>query len=144
MNITAHKMCYFPYFLHCCCGASLIFLPTDASIKEKAETAAESEERSLVHKIKNLYLAKIPLESLNLIKTVEQCLKGHTQNPNESFHSKIWKKVSKDKFSGFYRVKFTCESTILEHNFGYTLSSFALRLGFPNSEHTYNSLDRKE
>ena len=38
--------------------------------------------------------------NLDLTRTdlLRRCLKGMTQNPNESFHSKIWSKLSKTKF----------------------------------------------
>ncbi|KAK8384226.1 hypothetical protein O3P69_009164 [Scylla paramamosain] len=57
----------------------------------------------------NLYLAKIPYEKLEYIKLVyrdltaphllQRCLRGRTQNPNESLHSKVWQKCPKVKFA---------------------------------------------
>lgn len=81
------------------------------------------------HSTKNLYLAKIEYESLEYIKQVyrdltaptllEKCLKGRSQNPNESLHSKVWQKCLKIKHAGYFRVKFASQVTILDHNFGY-------------------------
>ncbi|KAG0722704.1 hypothetical protein GWK47_044006 [Chionoecetes opilio] len=51
------------------------------------------------------------------------CLRGRTQNLNESLQSKVWKKVSKDKFAGLYRSILVSQATILEHNFGHSHSS---------------------
>ena len=49
---------------------------------------------------------------------LDRCLKGKTQNPNESLHSKLWAKCPKAKFAGRFRVAFVCRVTVLEHNFG--------------------------
>ncbi|KAK8381085.1 hypothetical protein O3P69_008170 [Scylla paramamosain] len=117
----------------------------------RAQAKGEEPEK---HEDKNLYLAKIPQESLDLIKTVykdladpdllQKCLKGRTQNPNEMLHSKVWRKVSKDKFCGLFRARFACQTTVLEHNFGYLASSLLLHLGFPTSHHTLYALMNKD
>lgn len=70
-------------------------------------------EKPEPHKTKNLCLAMISLESGNIIKKVyrdlshpnliEKLLRGRTHNPNESFHSEIWKK----KFQKITSVGFT-------------------------------------
>ena len=81
------------------------------------------------HAAKNLYLAKIPFQHLDHIKNVyrdlsspgllARCLRGWTQNPNESLHSKLWQKCPKIKFFGLFRVIFAVQVTVLDHNFGY-------------------------
>ncbi|KAK4298441.1 hypothetical protein Pmani_029212 [Petrolisthes manimaculis] len=48
-----------------------------------------------------------------------RCIKGKTQNVNESFHSKLWKKSMKVKFHGHKKVKFAFLMSALEHNTGY-------------------------
>ncbi|KAK8372125.1 hypothetical protein O3P69_011014 [Scylla paramamosain] len=50
---------------------------------------------------------------------LKKCLKGGSQNPNESLHSKVWQKCLKIKHAGYFRVKFASQVTILDHNFGY-------------------------
>ena len=50
---------------------------------------------------------------------MEKCLKGRSQNPNESLYSKVWQKCLKIKHAGYFRVKFASQVTILDHNFGY-------------------------
>lgn len=76
-----------------------------------------------------MYLAKLDFDSLEYIREVyrdltdesllRKCLKKRTQNPNESFHAKVWQKCSKAKHHGYFRVKFASQVTVLEHNFGY-------------------------
>ncbi|KAK3872326.1 hypothetical protein Pcinc_022544 [Petrolisthes cinctipes] len=50
---------------------------------------------------------------------LERCMKGRTQNVNESFHSKLWKKCVKVKFHGNKKVEFAFKMAALEHNCGY-------------------------
>ncbi|KAK3869589.1 hypothetical protein Pcinc_025112 [Petrolisthes cinctipes] len=50
---------------------------------------------------------------------LERCMKGRTQNVNESFHSKLWKKCVKVKFHGSKKVEFAFKMAALEHNCGY-------------------------
>ena len=81
------------------------------------------------HTAKKLFLAKIPLDKLELIENVyrdlgnpdllKRCLKGATQNPKESLHSKVWNKCPKTRYHGLYRVTFLVRLTAIEHNFGY-------------------------
>ncbi|KAG0728328.1 hypothetical protein GWK47_032712 [Chionoecetes opilio] len=54
---------------------------------------------------------------------LERCVRGLTQNANESFNSKIWSRARKAKFAGFKRLSFVAESAILNHNFGYQEAS---------------------
>ncbi len=66
--------------------------------------------------IKKLYLSNIPGKQLELVKGVykdlanpallQKCFSGRIQNPNESLHSKVWRKVSKDKYAGLHRTCF--------------------------------------
>lgn len=60
----------------------------------------------------------------------------NARNANERFHSKIWRKESRDNHCEQVGVKFACQATVLEHCFEYTFSSIALHSGFPNSKHT--------
>lgn len=45
-------------------------------------------------------------------------LKGMTQNTSESLHGKLWNKLHKTKFTGFFRFRFMTQITILEYNLG--------------------------
>lgn len=44
------------------------------------------------------------------------CLKGRTQNKNEPFHRKLWKKCLKTKSHGCTSVRFAFHLSALEHN----------------------------
>ena len=47
---------------------------------------------------------------------LERCLKGKTQNPNESLHSKIWAKCPKTGFVGLQRVLSSTCAAVAEFN----------------------------
>lgn len=61
------------------------------------------------------------------------CLKGRTQNPNESFHSKIWESLPKVHFFGLKTVQYSVTSTVLHHNFGYEGAELFAEQGEINS-----------
>ncbi|KAK4305330.1 hypothetical protein Pmani_022772 [Petrolisthes manimaculis] len=77
------------------------------------------------HSTKPGYFSKIPSKHRGAILKVytdltnedllKRCLKGRTQNANESLHSKLWMKVAKHKFAGISRVNFISQVVILEH-----------------------------
>ena len=100
--------------------------------------ALQLPESEKDHKKKNLYLAKIPKEKLEYLRAVykdlanpsllNRCLKGATQNPNESIHSRVWNKCSKAKFCGRMRLHFIAKLTALENNFGYEYSNIITHL----------------
>ncbi|KAG0730584.1 hypothetical protein GWK47_027929 [Chionoecetes opilio] len=66
------------------------------------------------------YPPTIPPTSRDIL---ERCVRGLTQNANESFYSKMWSSAWKSKFVGFKRLSFVAESAILDHNFGYQKTS---------------------
>ncbi|MPC23964.1 hypothetical protein E2C01_017033 [Portunus trituberculatus] len=68
---------------------------------------------------------------------LEKCLKGGTQNKNESLHSKLWHHQSKSKFAGLKRIQFVTRLTILDHNFGFVANKFLQRLDFPESPESF-------
>ncbi|KAK3880998.1 hypothetical protein Pcinc_014547 [Petrolisthes cinctipes] len=92
------------------------------------------------HSTKPGYFSKIPSEHRGAILKVytdltnedllKRCMKGRTQNSNESLHSKLWMKVAKHKFAGISRVNFITQVVILEHNFGFEAAYFPRHLGF--------------
>lgn len=99
------------------------FCPKDADSWCFYNRAKARKETPQTHAQKNLYLAKLPLEKLTLIRGVykdlveenllKRCLKGFTQNPNESLHSKLWSKASKTKHAGRFRIAFFGQSHCL-------------------------------
>jgi hypothetical protein len=96
------------------------------------------------HSTKNLYLAKIPqalLKDIMLVyrdltkdELLMRCMKQRTQNSNESLHSKVWLRCSKEKFATMERVRFVARGTILDHNFGYLGGSLLRALGVESAD----------
>ncbi|KAK8383695.1 hypothetical protein O3P69_015859 [Scylla paramamosain] len=86
---------------------------------QRAEALGKEPEP---HSTKKLYLSKISGKQLELVKGVykdlanpallQKCLSGRTQNPNESLDSKVWRKVSKDKYARLHRTRFVSQMTI--------------------------------
>ena len=64
---------------------------------------------------------------LDLTRTdlLRRCLKGKTQNPNESFHAKIWNKLSKTKFVSLPTARYSIVEAVSQHNNGYGRSTIA-------------------
>lgn len=109
------------------------------------QKAKAKEEEPVPHSSKSLYLSKFCFDHLQLIKGVyrelnkpellQRCLRGMTQNPNESLHPKVWRKISKDRYCGLRRVTFVTQVTVLEHIFCDMNSNFLLVLGLRNPTH---------
>lgn len=64
---------------------------------------------------------------------LERCMKGGSQNTNESLHSKLWYHQRKSKFAGLKRRNFLTRLTIIYHNFGFVANKFLQHLDFPES-----------
>ena len=70
-----------------------------------------------------------------------KCLKGRTQNANESFHAKLWSRVSKAKFTSLQTLTYVIAGAVSSHNIGYLKGSFTRSdLGFISTEATKNKL----
>ncbi len=118
---------------------------------QRAEALGKEPEP---HSTKKLYLSNIPGEQLELVKGVyknlanpallQKCLSGRIQNPNESLHSKVWRKVSKDKYAGLHRTCFVSQMTIWEHNFGYSESNLLQCIGFGVSSPITKAQERRD
>lgn len=80
-------------------------------------------------------------ENLTSNSLLERCLKGQTQNANESFHSKFWAKCSKVKFAGLTKVLFGARVTIIQHNFGYGDELVLSELGLSQTVHGKQTQD---
>lgn len=127
----------------------ILFVP-----EEKLRGAGFAELRLHV-KNQRLIVRRTSLASLELLKIFEvylnlsspdllqRCLKQHTQNPNESLHSKLWMKCQKVKFSQLPRVAFAASATVLEHNFGSAEGSVVVRMGMVSQE-TLAGLKKKD
>lgn len=74
-------------------------------------------------------------EDLTKPDLLKRCLKGRTQNLNESLHSKSWAKCNKNKYYGYDRVKFVTQVATLDHTFVYREVSLLTALGFSRSKY---------
>ena len=61
---------------------------------------------------------------------LKRCLKGKTQNPNESFHEQVWSRLPKTKSYSYPTVKNTSAQTIVEHNLVFQTPSVIKHIGF--------------
>ena len=70
---------------------------------------------------------KVPVrqvfEELSSDDLLQKCVKGRTQNLNESFNAKIWNKCPKVRFHGKKVATFAFQVAATEHNIGYATSS---------------------
>nr|XP_045625473.1 uncharacterized protein LOC123774857 [Procambarus clarkii] len=75
-----------------------------------------------------------------------KCLKGKTQNPNESLHHRVWKLAPKDKYVSRVMVDFAMAMTAVNYNAGYMMGSLTNLLGLPQSDirdRYFNMKDKK-
>lgn len=95
------------------------------------EKVVEKQKRSLSFQMPKEEERKVKavFESLSSTGLLERCVRGLTQNKNESFHSKMWARARKTKFEGLHRISFVARSAILDHNCGYQRASLLTRLG---------------
>ena len=120
-----HTLCPLTKTSYCYFQRQIAFGKDSKEIEAKRSSLAITLDEDSEEKVKNIYF------SLTEKTLLERCLKGLTQNSNESFHSKIWVKAKKAKYVGLERLKFVTTLAALEHNFGYQSSSFlkALHIG---------------
>lgn len=81
-------------------------------------------------KIKDIYTR---LTDPDLLK---RCLKGKTQNPNESLHHRIWKYCPKVANLGKITLDFAVAQAVLIYNIGYDAGSLCSALGIPSESMT--------
>ena len=80
-------------------------------------------------------------ESLTTDELMGRCLKGRTQNANESLHSKLWMKKPKNKFYGLASLKQAASSTTMEHNFGFEASNIVGNMPFAKQSEAQRDAD---
>ena len=85
--------------------------------------------RDIVNKT-NLYVpgAGVSVDIIEAIKPVyrdltkpdvlEKCLHGLTQNPNESFNSTVWERVTKTVYSGLEIMQLAVYDAVANYNYG--------------------------
>lgn len=58
-----------------------------------------------------------------------RCLKGKTQNPNESLHSRVWRLCPKSKNLGKVTLEFAVAQAVINYNIGYKAGYLGNELG---------------
>ena len=82
-------------------------------------------------------------DDLTRDELLQKCLKGRTQNPNESLHGKLWRKVHKTKFYGKDTIECAAQSVILETNFNFTDSNIMSQMDFSGASDARVYLDTR-
>ena len=72
------------------------------------------------------------LSDENLLK---RCIDNRTQNPNESFHKKIWNMCPKDRYYSKSQMDFSINQNILIHHLGYEKGSLLNDFGIRITKH---------
>ena len=108
------------------------------------QKAIAKNETPASHSSKHLYLSGLSKDLLvNILKIfidltstslLQRCLQVHTQNRNESLHSKLWRKCLKVKHAYLHRVVFAASVTALIHNAGPVHGSLLHSLGLLTKE----------
>ena len=96
----------------------------------------------------------LPPEQLDLVKNVynrltsdemmKRCLQGLTQNPNESFHSRIWKYCPKHFNATKRKLNFAAAVATADYNVGYIASNLHQRLGVMYTQTLHDHLIKKD
>ena len=84
-------------------------------------------EPAHLNKIREVY------EDLSRDELLRKCLKGRTQNSNESIHSKLWKKAHKTRWYGKDTIELAAKSVSIEHNFSYADANIMKAFDFSGS-----------
>lgn len=97
-------------------------MPSHSTMKVSFQVG--KEERL---KIKAVY------ERLTAENLLGRCLKGKTQNPNESLHSRVWKLCPKSKSLGKLTLDFAVAQAVTNYNIGYKAAFLGNELGIENN-----------
>ena len=81
-------------------------------------------------------------KSLKKNQVKGHCLKGRTQNTNESVHSKIWNKKRKTKFRGVLSLQHAARTTVAEHNFSFEQANVIAQMPFNKPSEQQQQADR--
>ena len=92
------------------------------------------------------YRKRVMAVYADLAKTelLERCLKGETQNRNESLHGKLWGHLSKVNLYGFRTCQYSTALTLVHHNFGHTRVNMPSLLGIISNENIMKSLESRD
>ncbi|KAK3883276.1 hypothetical protein Pcinc_012405 [Petrolisthes cinctipes] len=91
-----------------------------------------------------LQLVRKVYERLTNDDMMKRCLKGHTQNPNESFHSRVWLYSPKHLNTSKNKLDFAVARAVSVYNAGYKDSNIYESLGIPFTKTTEKYLDNKD
>ena len=69
-------------------------------------------------------------KSLTTEQLMGRCLKGRTQNANESVHSKLLSKKLKTKFCGLPSRQHAARTTVAQHNFNFEQGNVITQMPF--------------
>jgi hypothetical protein len=91
---------------------------------------------------KKIYPVYLRLTETHLL---ERCLKGLTQNSNESLHNCVWSKLPKVKFFARYRLDFGAAQAVVVFNEGLSAVTQQIDcLGWGLGEHTRHIQRKKD
>ncbi|XP_050730167.1 uncharacterized protein LOC127005398 isoform X2 [Eriocheir sinensis] len=83
-------------------------------------------------------------EELTTDETLRASLLAKTQNPNDSFHSRLWKYCPKDVLASKTKLDFAVAQTVCNFNAGYVQSSLHRLLGIPYTETVKTYLKKQD
>lgn len=117
------------------------------------QKAIANGEKPPSHKTMKVHFT-LPDEQLELVKEVyerlssnemmQRCLRGLTQNPNESFHSRIWRYCPKHVNATKKKLDFATAHATCDYNVGYVSSNLHQLLGLPYTSILHTYLERKD
>ena len=94
--------------------------------------------------VRQLEKVKAIYDRLTTDEMMERCLKGMTQNRNESLHSRIWKMCPKHKNTSRMYVEFATATAVGHYNCGYERSNLCDVLGIEVPSEFMKYLKRKD
>nr|XP_053633108.1 uncharacterized protein LOC128689062 [Cherax quadricarinatus] len=80
-------------------------------------------------------------KDLTTDEMMQRCVKGRTQNPNESLHQRIWSYCSKALFRTKRQADFAVSHAVADYNSGYVRSCLDIPLGYGRSKVTQKHLE---
>ncbi|XP_069159967.1 uncharacterized protein [Procambarus clarkii] len=123
-----------PMHVHCPKGKeSWCFYQQDIA----NEKTPRSHKTMRVHfQLPSVHMTEVLKIYYNLVSedNMTKCLKGKTQNPNESLHQRVWKLAPKHQFVSRVMVEFAMAMTAVNYNAGYVMGSLNNLLGLPQSD----------
>nr|XP_053657137.1 uncharacterized protein LOC128706159 [Cherax quadricarinatus] len=110
-------------------------LPPPSHTKMKVHFQLEPAYMEEVH---NIY------KDLTSDEMMQRCVKGRTQNPNESLHQRIWSYSNKAKYQTKRHADFAVSHAVADYNAGYARSCLDIAMGYGRSAVTQAQLELKE